>query len=1002
MDINDYNNILETVDPDNNNFMEQYVNFSSYTRDNFSDSHITKYNSFNLFHHNTRSMQSELRLLEYSVMLKELDNPFHLLAFTETWLKSENLDLVHIDGYESFHLIRQDNNLGNLKEYGGGISVFVKEGINFKIRNDLNVVLPYMEVLFVEVNYDNTNYIIGIVYRVPNTNVKCFIDKLNELIEPIKNNFELILTGDFNICLLKDNIQATNFENCMMSNNLIPTILEATRVANVSRNGEDVLCESLIDNFFINTQASPLCKSGLIYSSISDHYPVFLSIQCNSIPQNIDSCVVKFRTIDSDSIGKFKLDLNTMFLNSLSVVDDAPKAFELFHTQFQALYNKHFPVKCKTITRKSLLKPWVTSTLANRIKIKDKLSLQSKKGRVNKQVYKDFRNLLNKQLRNAKAIYHNKKFESSNGNIKKTWEIINKSIKNRKLNSKIVLVDNQKTLNDSEIPNRFVNHFSNVTDKLDAGIANRNNNINKYLQNRQINTFYLSQITANEIEDAIVHLKDNGCGLYNFSTNLLINIKSDISTTLANVFNLCTDQGYFPDELKTGCITPVYKKGEKSDVSNYRPVCTLSPFSKIFERLIYSRMLKFIEKYDLLSNTQFGFRSNLSTESALLKFNDFVHKGLTLKQNVGAVFMDLTKAFDVMNHDILEAKLEHYGFRGTFLTFLMSFIRNRKYFVNVNGQNSDTKVVNIGVAQGSTLGPMFFLLFVNDMRACSTLLELIQFADDTTLIFSCKDFIQLKDTLESEAKKVTEWLEANKLILNISKTHVMLFSFKRNNPKLSVKISDTEIEEKTVTNFLGVQVDNKLTWKAHIAHICNKVSKSIAILRLVRSIFPKNILKMIYMSLIYTYINYCNLIWGSAAPSNIKPLFLLQKKAIRIVNRVNYREHTDPLFKKLKLLTVYQVFELNCLIFMYKCIKGNKFSEFKERIQFNTDIHDHNTRKKTFRVINKARLDICKNSFLYHGINIWNLLDSELKSLNSIGYFKKKLKLHILGIKINC
>ena len=127
MDINDYkNNVLETVDPDNNNFMEQYVNFSSYTRDNFSDSHITKYNSFNLFHHNTRSMQSELRLLEYSVMLKELDNPFHLLAFTETWLKSENLDLVHIDGYESFHLIRQDNNLNNLKEFGGGISVFKK------------------------------------------------------------------------------------------------------------------------------------------------------------------------------------------------------------------------------------------------------------------------------------------------------------------------------------------------------------------------------------------------------------------------------------------------------------------------------------------------------------------------------------------------------------------------------------------------------------------------------------------------------------------------------------------------------------------------------------------------------------------------------------------------------------------------------------------------------------------------------------------------------------
>ena len=226
----------------------------------------------------------------------------------------------------------------------------------------------------------------------------------------------------------------------------------------------------------------------------------------------------------------------------------------------------------------------------------------------------------------------------------------------------------------------------------------------------------------------IFSLKDNGCGLYNFSSSLLIDVKTDISPTLANIFNLCTDQGYFPEELKIGCITPIYKKDDKTNVSNYRPVCSLSPFSKIFERVIYLRMLTFIEKYELFSRTQFGFRQNLSTESALQKLIDYVHNGLTRKHNVGAVFMDLSKAFDIMNHDLLEVKLEHYGFRGTFLKFLMSFIRNRKYFVNVNGMNSDTKTLNI-VGQGSTLGPMFFLLFVNDMKECSLLIEFIQFAD---------------------------------------------------------------------------------------------------------------------------------------------------------------------------------------------------------------------------------------------------------------------------------
>ena len=228
-----------------------------------------------------------------------------------------------------------------------------------------------MELLFVEINYDNTNYMIVIVYRVPNTKVDHFIDKINKLIEPIKNNFELILTGDFNICLLKDSTQATNFENCMMSNNLIPTILEATRVANVCRNGELVLCETLIDNFFFNTQYSPFCKSGLIQSSISDHYPVFLSIPCNSYSQNSDSFNIKYRTIDAGSITNFNLEFNTRSLDMLLEVDDAPKAFELFHSQFQTLYDKHFPVKSKTITKKSLLKPWVTQSLSKKIKVKD-------------------------------------------------------------------------------------------------------------------------------------------------------------------------------------------------------------------------------------------------------------------------------------------------------------------------------------------------------------------------------------------------------------------------------------------------------------------------------------------------------------------------------------------------------------------------------------------------------------------------------------------------------
>lgn len=191
-------------------------------------------------------------------------------------------------------------------------------------------------------------------------------------------------------------------------------------------------------------------------------------------------------------------------------------------------------------------------------------------------------------------------------------------------------------------------------------------------------------------------------------------------------------------------------------------------------------MLKLIDKYNIFSKSQFGFRKNVSTETALINFINFVHKGLTAKHNVGAVFMDLSKAINVMDHNILEIKLKHYGFRGTFFKLLMRFVRDRKYFANINETNSKIRNVNIGVPQGSTLGSLLFFIYVNDMINCYSVLHFTQYADDTTLGYSSNNFKNLQNTLEQEVSKVTKWLIANKLLLNVAKTHSMLFSFKHN------------------------------------------------------------------------------------------------------------------------------------------------------------------------------------------------------------------------------
>ncbi|CAL4144109.1 unnamed protein product [Meganyctiphanes norvegica] len=311
-----------------------------------------------------------------------------------------------------------------------------------------------------------------------------------------------------------------------------------------------------------------------------------------------------------------------------------------------------------------------------------------------------------------------------------------------------------------------------------------------------------------------------------------------------------------------------------------------------------------------------GSEKNMGTETALLNYIDNIQEALNNKKYTVSIFMDLSKAFDVIDHKILETKLEHYGFRGKFLEFLLSFIKDRKYFVHINGKNSETKSVNIGVPQGSTLGPLLFLLYINDMINCSIVFFLSQFADDSTATYSDLNLDQALLKAETEFNRVLEWLAANKLIINLNKTHLMLFTNRKRPQSISITANGQIINEVTETKFLGVILDNKLSWNAHINYISKKISKSVSILKMLKFTFPSNILKSLYHSLIYPYYTYCNLVWGCASNIHLETLVKLQKKAVRIICKAGYYDHTESLFNNLKLLQVKEIYDFNCAKFI--------------------------------------------------------------------------------------
>ena len=989
--------VTTTVDPDINHFTAN-IAFETHTIESFSNNIEFDNNNLKIIHNNARSLMSPGRMENYVGLLKNLKTAFDVLVFTETWLTPDNSDHCIFDGFQKpIHLLRPSNENPDFRLRGGGVSIFVRDNLNFRHRNDLTIMQPFMECSFIEIHFNNTKYLIGGIYRPPNTDINLFTEHFNSLIEPLNSSHKLILLGDYNVDLLTNNSTKNNFEICMQSNYLTPTILAPTRVAlSMAQNGQEMISETLIDNIFINQNMKFM--SGIVESSITDHYPIYIIIPEIKI-LNTQLTSIKFRLINDKNQRTFNCYLNHFKIND--VLNDylAKSAYTKFLNIFQNSYEKSFPLKTKIISQKDESHPWIKESHLNDMKERDKLCKLSKKKKIDKNIYTEFRNKLKERLRIAKSEYYKQQFEFHKNNAKKTWEVINKVIKSKRTRPKICLSDDEgNKYNDNEIPSKFIEYYTSIADKLTAEIPETQNDASTYLTNRIGHDFQMSPIYPAEVDNIIDELKSNGNNPNSIATSVLVNSKHILTPIICHLINLFVEQGYFPEHLKTGCITPIFKGGDREKIKNYRPVCSLSPLSKIIEKVVTNRMTHFLENSDIFSSTQFGFRKNMGTETALLNYIDYIQNQLNDYKYTLSIFMDLSKAFDVINHNILRTKLEHYGFRGHFLDFLLNFIKDREYFVYVNESNSDKKRVNIGVPQGSTLGPLLFLIYINDMIHCSKLF-LTQFADDSTVTYSSKNLAEALLRVEFEFNRVLDWLAANKLIINLSKTHLMLFTNLSRPEYICISAKGQIINEVKETKFLGVILDNELKWNLHIEYISKKISKSVSILRMLKFTFPSNVLKNLYFSLIYPYYTYCNLVWGNAASIYLDSLIKLQKKSVRTISKAGYIDHTEPLFNNLKLLQVHEIYNFNCAKFIYQCHNNNSLKNFKSKLLTNSNYHDYNTRNKDSLRKPKGRLKQFTNSFMSRGIDIWNTLHYNIKNCTTIMSFKVHLKGYMMNNK---
>jgi hypothetical protein len=604
-------------------------------------------------------------------------------------------------------------------------------------------------------------------------------------------------------------------------------------------------------------------------------------------------------------------------------------------------------------------------------------------------------------IRKAKRKYFFRKFEHNKNNMKQTWKTINNILgrgKSQRLQKKFKDEDGNIFCNPEDISNQFNNFFVNVGPKFASDIPNTHMKYYDYLDNPINSTMFMKPIVEKDIIKIIDTFKQNkSAGNDDIGNYIIKRVAIEVAKPLTNIFNLSISTGVVPEKLKIAKVIPLYKKQDAEVFSNYRPVSLLPCFSKILERIVFDKCMEYIDFNRILNDKQYGFRSNHSTYMAVLQVVDKINTAVENNETTIGIFLDLSKAFDTIDHNILLHKLEYYGFRGVVLEWFKSYLNNRKQFVSYNSCNSQLKDIICGVPQGSILGPLLFILYVNDITNSTSVLDFTLFADDTTILYSHKDIASKMNIINAELDKVSNWFKANKLSVNASKTNYMIMgtSHMTSAEKLqniNVLLDDTTLERVEYTKFLGILIDENLTWKNHINCISKTLSRNIGIMNKLKVYVPERILHSLYCTFILPYLNYGILIWGDTCKTYLDKHIKLQKWAVRIISNSHFRSHTKPLFVRHNVLNVEDMYSLELGVFMFKYSINELPQTFHNYFSKRSDIHDYQTRHKNDLNLSNNKKAFSDHSIRSNGPILWNSLQKNLKRPIPTKLFRKKFK----------
>ena len=974
-----------------------------YSVEEFASSNLNPDKKFSVLHYNIHSVQ--LHIEELRVVLQLLNFTFDIICISESKIIKDIDPIVDIsiEGYQAPISVPTEATKG-------GVLIYVKTGMKYKPRDDLKIYKSKeLESTFIEIiNDKDSNDIIGVIYRHPSMNESEFIDDhLKIITDKIYNeNKKVFIAGDFNFNLLNTATHDETFEffDTMMSNFLLPVITLPTKI-NRGHN-------SLIDNIFTN-HLNPESVSGNIEIKLSDgHLPSFLII-----PRKNQNHLPKKHNIHSRSSKNFN---NEDFLRDYQNIDwdtviDIPKndvnfSMESFLTKFNQLLDIHLPLRKITHREfKQKFKPWISKQVLSKIDDKNKAFrkyLRSKNPVLKNNLHRKFKDLKNEVthlLRSSKKDFYKKYFTVNKNNIQKIWkgikEIIN--IKSKNYDYPTCLQDGHVNITDPiAISNSFNDYFTSIADNI---LVNRKYEGTKsyrdFLANRLTENFVFKECDENEIKSIISSFQmSKSSGPNSIPTFLLHLLKDLICSPLYNFFNLSLRTGYHPDILKISKTIPIFKKGSRLLVSNYRPISLLSNLNKILEKIVHCRVYTFLEDLQCLYSLQFGFRKKHSTNHALIEITETIRQALDDKKMACGIFVDLQKAFDTVNHDILIAKLEHYGIRGAANEWFSSYLKNRTQYVSILGFDSSTKTIPHGVPQGSVLGPLLFLIYINDLHSAIKNSKVFHFADDTNLLNISNSPKKMEKLVNSDLKILYSWLLANKISLNCDKTEIIFFHKPgEKSPDLKIKMNGHRIYPSASIKYLGMHLDETLNGAFHAKILSKKLKRANGMLCKARHYVLKDDLRILYFAIFSSHLIYASQIWGQVTNSFNQKIFKLQNRAIRIISFSDFRANSNPLYSNLNILKLRDQIVLQNCLFTHDSLNNTAPRCFNDYFKHSRDIHTLNTRHANLGCLFPSHYGTFRYgifSITNNCISNWNALSKALNmDLFTLTRYQLKTKL---------